>query len=746
MRLKKLRHEFFLEKSVLILGETLYDEGRSLHVFLTPHIGCATMQSLVGKLLDRRYQIVSALARGGFGQTYIAEDTRRPGNPRCVLKHLKPASTDPLLLENARRLFTREAETLEVLGHHKQIPQLLAYFEEEEEFYLVQELIDGKTLSEELATGGHWSEERVCRMLREVLTVLEFVHAHGVIHRDIKPDNLIRRQSDQKLVLVDFGTVKQARSILPVQDHTFATISVGTPGYMPTEQSHGRPRPNSDLYALGIIAIQALTGLNPKQLQDEPDTGELIWQPWAWCSDELIAILSKMVRYHFKDRYQSATEALEELALLIENLDSVPVSAVDVPLTSAASTSTVNSVTTSFFLSPESPQEQVTSAENLPTLLVPSIVSPEYLTLAGAGVTTSATTMIEAVQGPERIPTLQETPVPVGVRATSINFRDSKVPQAAIAGPVAAAALAVSSGSPSLIPASASRLNVDLAPVLRSDRFQVFWRWSAVALLGAIAFSPLLQRQQAYRNAMKDLNQVISLKTSGQFSQCFQQAQAFSADFTNLQQQADALSGDCLLRHAETLAAAGQLPEAIALTDHLAPTHSRLDHAKKLASQWSKTALEQATANYRLGQFDRAIAIATAIPKTSPIAPQIQRTVQHWQQEVQQNQVLLTKARQNLDNKRWQDAIATAQQVRLLQTVIPETHPYWQTQVQPILLRAEQAIAATRTVSAQRVVRSRPSSQPVIRRVAAQSAPAPAPVRRSVQETSPAPAWTVEQR
>lgn len=704
------------------------------------------MQSLVGKLLDRRYQIVSALARGGFGQTYIAEDTRRPGNPRCVLKHLKPASTDPLLLENARRLFTREAETLEVLGHHKQIPQLLAYFEEDEEFYLVQELIDGKTLSEELATGGHWPEERVCRMLREVLTVLEFVHAHGVIHRDIKPDNLIRRQSDQKLVLVDFGTVKQARSILPAQDHTFATISVGTPGYMPTEQSHGRPRPNSDLYALGIIAIQAITGLNPKQLQDEPDTGELIWQPWAWCSDHLIAILSRMVKYHFKDRYQSATEALEELNLLIESLDSVPVSLADVHPAPSAPTCTVNSVTTSF-LSPESPQEMAASSADSPTLLVPSIASPEYLTLAGSGVTASTATMIEFAQNSERLPGPQVTPVPVVVRTALRNSESQQSARAAMVGGVAA--LVVPPCPPGLIPASVPRLSPsDLAAALRSDRFQIFWRWSAVALLGAIAFSPLLQRQQAYRNALKDLNQAVSLKTSGQFSQCYQQAQTFSADFTDLQQQANALSGDCLLGHAETLATQGKLSEAIALTDQLNLTHASRNRAKTLASQWSKTALEQATAQYRLGQFDQAMATVTAIPKTSPIAPQVQRTLQQWQQEVQQNQALLSQARQKLDDQRWQEAIATAQQVRLLQAVIPETHPYWQTSVKPILLQAEQSIAAARATQVRRVVRSRPNPQSGLRRIAAQPA-APAAPRQRVQRTSPAPtapAWTVEQR
>jgi serine/threonine-protein kinase len=270
---------------------------------------------MLGKLLDGRYQVVQVLGAGGFGQTYIAKDTRRPGNPTCVVKHLKPASSDPNFLQTARRLFNSEAETLEQLGSHDQIPRLLAYFEDNQEFFLVQEYIQGHPLSAELAPGYQWAEAQVIQMLQEVLSILEFVHNHGVIHRDIKPDNIIRRASDNKLVLVDFGAVKQVRTQM-AQEQMSATVAIGTPGYMPSEQGRGLPRPNSDIYSLGMIGIQALTGKMPLQLQEDAQTGEMLWQHLVSVSPAFAAVLNKMVRYHFKDRYQSATEALQALRQL----------------------------------------------------------------------------------------------------------------------------------------------------------------------------------------------------------------------------------------------------------------------------------------------------------------------------------------------------------------------------------------------------------------------------------------------
>ncbi|MHC5753619.1 MAG: protein kinase domain-containing protein [Nostoc sp.] len=269
---------------------------------------------MLGQLLDGRYQVLQILGGGGFGQTYIAQDTHRPGFPKCVVKHLKPVTRSPEFLETARRLFTSEAETLEQLGYHDQIPRLLAYFEENQEFFLVQEFIEGHTLKAELFPNQRWTEDRVIQLLQQVLGILQFIHSHNVIHRDIKPDNIIRREQDGKFVLIDFGAVKQVQTqLLTIAGHTRATIIIGTPGYMSTEQGQGKPRPNSDIYSLGIIAIQSLTGLHPINFEEDPDTGEISWQHQANVSSELASVLSKMVLHHFKQRYQSAAEVLHVL-------------------------------------------------------------------------------------------------------------------------------------------------------------------------------------------------------------------------------------------------------------------------------------------------------------------------------------------------------------------------------------------------------------------------------------------------
>ena len=266
-----------------------------------------------GSLLGSRYRIIEYIAKGGFGKTYLAEDIQLPNKGRCVVKQLYPSVEDPNFVRVARRLFKTEAYTLNTLGTHNQIPQLLAYFEEAEKFYLVQQYIEGHTLSQELITGKSWSEAKVIGLLQDCLNILNFIHSQGVIHRDVKPDNLIRRQSDNKLVLVDFGTVKE---IIVEQTQLIpGTVAVGTRGYMPSEQARGKPRITSDIYALGVIAIQALTGVHPVELE-ENDEGEIIWQEQANCSPGLKAVIAKMTQYHFKERQQNATEVITEIASL----------------------------------------------------------------------------------------------------------------------------------------------------------------------------------------------------------------------------------------------------------------------------------------------------------------------------------------------------------------------------------------------------------------------------------------------
>ncbi len=271
----------------------------------------------LGKMLAGRYQLVEILGSGGFGETYIAADLQRPGQPLCVVKQLRPVTNDPKLFTLARRLFIREAETLERLGKHDQIPQLLASFEEGQEFYLVEEFIDGHPLRQELLPGQPLPEPTVVELLADLLLILNFIHTCGVIHRDIKPSNIIRRRADQRLVLIDFGAVKESQTHVLDDQTQLQTVGIGTRGYMPSEQSAGNPRFNSDLYAVGILGIQALTGLPPDRLKEDKDTGELIWQDIASPSVELKAVLTKMTQYSFKERHQSVQEVLHDLDVLL---------------------------------------------------------------------------------------------------------------------------------------------------------------------------------------------------------------------------------------------------------------------------------------------------------------------------------------------------------------------------------------------------------------------------------------------
>jgi eukaryotic-like serine/threonine-protein kinase len=278
-----------------------------------------------GQILRGHYQIVRALSSGGFGQTFLAQDTDIPGNPVCVVKQLKPLSQTPAHLEIARQLFEREAQKLTLLGNHDQIPRLLAYFKENNEFYLVQEYIEGHTLDVELPLGQRWTEAQVVDLLQQMLTVLVYVHDEGVIHRDIKPPNIIRRQHNNKLVLIDFGAVKEVAQGVPGQPVTLVTgTQIGTVGYMPTEQGRGKPKPSSDLYALGMIGIQALTGRYPHQLEEDPNTGETVWQNLTQVSPGLAQVLTQMTRYHFKDRYQRAVEALQAVRKLAPTSGTTP--------------------------------------------------------------------------------------------------------------------------------------------------------------------------------------------------------------------------------------------------------------------------------------------------------------------------------------------------------------------------------------------------------------------------------------
>jgi len=270
-------------------------------------------------LLRDRYRATRLLAKGGFGATFLAADVSLPGHPVCVIKQLRPATNSPQLLEMARELFEREAKTLGKLGSHPQLPRLLDYFELAQEFCLVQEYVSGLTLQQEVKRSGPMDEAGVRRVLQELLPVLDFLQRQEVIHRDIKPANIIRREIDGKLVLIDFGAVKdqvsQLGSLSPTGDTALTTFAVGTPGFSPPEQVAMRPVYASDIYALGMTCVYLLTGKNPQELGYDPTTGELRWRDRLVLSESFTALLIKMLADSVRDRFQSAQAILEALEL-----------------------------------------------------------------------------------------------------------------------------------------------------------------------------------------------------------------------------------------------------------------------------------------------------------------------------------------------------------------------------------------------------------------------------------------------
>ncbi|MDB9527695.1 CHASE2 domain-containing protein [Oscillatoria sp. CS-180] len=273
-------------------------------------------------LLFERYQLVRPLGEGGFAKTYLAQDGQEK-DVLCVIKHLTlPGSSTPLtlanssppFLETARRLFKAEAAALRQLGTHDRIPKLLDAFESQGEFYLVQEYIDGESLSEVFQRQPLWQESQVVELLQEVLPILAFIHVQHVIHRDVKPSNLMRRRTDGKLMLIDFGAVKEITTQVNPDGSDRFTVSVGTQGYSAPEQLAGRPRYSSDLYSLGMTVVRGLTGRSPTELAENPQTGELLWETEVPdVSPGLKLFLRRLTHASIYQRYASATAALEDL-------------------------------------------------------------------------------------------------------------------------------------------------------------------------------------------------------------------------------------------------------------------------------------------------------------------------------------------------------------------------------------------------------------------------------------------------
>ncbi|MBD2186295.1 protein kinase [Planktothrix sp. FACHB-1355] len=268
---------------------------------------------MTSALLNNRYRIIRALGKGGFGETFLAEDSHMPSRRLCVIKQLKPVANNPQVYELVKERFQREAAILEQLGEgHEQIPKLYAYFAEAGEFYLVQEWIEGVPLNQKIKEEGVLSESVVKEILLNILPVIDYIHNRGIIHRDLKPANIILRQKDGKPVLIDFGIAKETMCAgLDSLGEVTSSIAVGTIGYMPPEQAAGKPVYGSDIYSLGMTAIYLLIGKRPQDLKTNLKTGETIFNDSdRQISSSLAEVLERAVRSHPQERYPTAREML----------------------------------------------------------------------------------------------------------------------------------------------------------------------------------------------------------------------------------------------------------------------------------------------------------------------------------------------------------------------------------------------------------------------------------------------------
>ncbi|MBE9007629.1 serine/threonine protein kinase [Fortiea sp. LEGE XX443] len=274
---------------------------------------CQSCNTPLVRLLRGHYRVIKVLSdEGGFGRTYLAEDIDKL-NEWCVVKQFAPKVQEASAIKKAIALFQEEAQRLQELGEHAQIPALLAYFEQDNYLFLVQQFIDGENLIHELRQGVTYNETQVIRVLLDLLPVLKFIHERGVIHRDIKPQNIIRRRSDGRLVLIDFGASKQLTATV----HTKLGTTIGSHGYTPIEQMEdGQAYPGSDLYSLGATCFYLLTGIAPSKLwMQQGYSWVKSWRQYVpkIIGSKLGKVMDKLLITDIQQRYQSANQVIREL-------------------------------------------------------------------------------------------------------------------------------------------------------------------------------------------------------------------------------------------------------------------------------------------------------------------------------------------------------------------------------------------------------------------------------------------------
>ncbi|WP_051030563.1 protein kinase domain-containing protein [Halothece sp. PCC 7418] len=539
-----------------------------------------------------------------------------------------------------------------------------------------------------MSAGQQWSEQAVIALLQDCLPLLDFIHSQSppIIHRDIKPANLIRRGEDGKIVLVDFGAVKESFQTKLVQ----STVAIGTRGYMPTEQIRGKPRPSSDIFALGMVAIQAITGVNPIDLPED-ENGKVVWQqieneagelqPRVTVSSGLANVLSKMIHHDFKDRYQSAREVIEALEKLTTNSHAEE--------TSVIMSEALNGIT------PTPGSVEKSQSET---------VSPQATTSPPEQETLKQNSTIAEQE------TLQQQPVAQDQSSSTPSQESSSMDQ---------------QSSP-----KTKANNNSMVTWLQSPLAKNLGIASVILILASVGMYSLdrhqtaQQKQQTQEQVATFQNEVTSLFEAKEYQDCLDKVDSDSGnDIQRIQELKVEFYGKCSLALAESFARAEQYSEALKLTEDIEPESGVYEQAQTQIQDWSNQLVEQGVSDYQkngnLENFDNVVA---ALAPSNPVRESAIAQKQQLKQLHENNQNLLSTAQIALDNEQWQQAKEKAQQLQQ----VGKGYPYWQEQARLVLKDVEDGLANARS-------RSQPVATPP------SSAKTGTPKPPSPRETTPSP-------
>ena len=523
-------------------------------------------------LYHERYELIESLGYPVEREIYPARVRGASEGTQCLIQRIHPPVTDPVILEKLRELVAIERGKLSRLDSSCGTPKLLDSFEQDRAMYFVYEWIEGISLEAELKKAeleNHplFSIEQLKIFLQESLAILEEVNVKGILHQKITPAQWIYRSSDRKLFLVGLGNIQQFPGTLA------PTMLAYDRCFSAPEQLRGHPRANSDLYSLGVIAIQALTGTNPLHFQED-ERGKILWESHCQELSPLSEILNRMIEPDIERRYSSPQAALLDLKKLRSALPQTEI---------------LSPAKTEIFSSPPpvSPLESVP----VPSPTIPDSLPPTVLTTAPTGPLIVTSEPPSPVAAPER-PRIEPLPPPA-----SLSFRFSTFVR--------------------------SRLGKGLG--------------IGVVVIVSFLLIGRLWEMRKQQQIADIVNRIEQLYENGEYEKCIVESNAIETVQAEVPEVVrEELASKCILGTAIQQAKLSRYNEALKTAVKIPNASPSYKQAQEHIDQWSSTILEEADRFYRdTGDLEKAIKMIEAIPETSSVKKTALNSLAKWQEDYQ---------------------------------------------------------------------------------------------------------------